>query len=234
MIAFACKQCGKRFDRPADACGTLVFCPCGAGTRVPWESTLPPGAEPIPTVKIPLPLRREEWPRPAASDYPSVRRFQSEPRDRNFCFNHPTAPMEHTCADCGESFCAACVVTTQGGVRCGPCKNFRVRAVQRPARLSVLALLSPIIGLLAGAVWVFILLAAVGARPAGSLVVVLGAIGVLPQVAVMAMAAVALRNIESEARMGGRELAITGLVAALVSAVLIVQLTLILAQVVGE
>ena len=51
MIFFACKQCGKRFERPNQAAGTLLFCPCGAGTHVPWESTLP--AEEVPLVNRP-------------------------------------------------------------------------------------------------------------------------------------------------------------------------------------
>jgi hypothetical protein len=44
MIQFACKRCGKYFERPNEAAGTLVFCECGLGNRVPWESTLPRAA----------------------------------------------------------------------------------------------------------------------------------------------------------------------------------------------
>ena len=62
MIWFACKQCGKRHGRAEHLSGTLVFCECGHGNRVPWSSTV---AEPEPEEAAPLPPPR---PRPAASE----------------------------------------------------------------------------------------------------------------------------------------------------------------------
>ena len=54
MIWFACKQCGKVHSRPESAAGAMVFCDCGQGCIVPWESTAPepeaeaePEAEPV-------------------------------------------------------------------------------------------------------------------------------------------------------------------------------------------
>src|SRR5262249_4493976 len=47
MIHFACKTCGKLFERPDAAAGTLVFCDCGTGNRVPWESTATAPAIPV-------------------------------------------------------------------------------------------------------------------------------------------------------------------------------------------
>ena len=40
MIWFTCKQCGKTHGRPENSVGSLVFCECGAGNTVPWESTV--------------------------------------------------------------------------------------------------------------------------------------------------------------------------------------------------
>src|SRR5438876_4072272 len=55
MISFTCKQCGKVHTRPESAAGTMIFCTCGQGTRVPWESTAAdPGsaAEAAPMVEV--------------------------------------------------------------------------------------------------------------------------------------------------------------------------------------
>ena len=37
MIWFACKKCGKTQGRPESLAGTLVFCDCSFGIRVPWS-----------------------------------------------------------------------------------------------------------------------------------------------------------------------------------------------------
>ncbi|MBY0524589.1 MAG: hypothetical protein K2R98_14390 [Gemmataceae bacterium] len=227
MIAFPCKQCGKRFERPVDACGTLVFCDCGTGTRVPWESTLPPTAEPMP-VNVPA----RSWSPPEPERPLGQRRFhEPQPRDRAYCLNHSSAATEHTCADCGETFCAACVVTVQGGVRCGPCKNHRVRGVQRPARLAVLAIFAPLIALAAGGFWLILILMTAGGKPNASFVLGLGTFGLLPQLTAFTLGALALTKVESSDKTSGRDWAITGMVAALVMAVLIVQLSFVVLQV---
>lgn len=237
MIAFACKQCNQRIERPESACGTLIFCTCGAGTRVPFESTLPPSAQPLnlpPRVERPAdrPLARWGEEEPA---YPEPRRWQTGPRDHNFCLNHPAAPTEHTCTDCGETFCSGCVVTFQGGVRCGPCKNFRVRAVQRPASISVMAILAPLVALGAGVLWLFVMLVVAGlpTKPGASAIAGTAIVGLFPQLLAFALGALALMKVESETKMSGRDMAITGMVSAVVCAALIVVLMLLIMQVAG-
>src|SRR5262249_16114600 len=46
MIWFSCKQCGKVHGRAENSAGTLVFCDCGQGNTVPWESTAAEPEEP--------------------------------------------------------------------------------------------------------------------------------------------------------------------------------------------
>src|SRR5262245_61714735 len=55
MIWFACKKCGKTHNRPDSSAGTMVFCDCGNGITVPWESTTaePPSAAPVHVPKVP-------------------------------------------------------------------------------------------------------------------------------------------------------------------------------------
>src|SRR5581483_570341 len=112
MIWYACKKCGKRHGRPENAAGTLVFCECGHGNRVPWSSTAVepdiPEAQPVPaalphprpTVPLPpgTPPRMPELARP--------RRRVSELRKINpaYCFNHDETPSEQTCVDCKVAF----------------------------------------------------------------------------------------------------------------------------------
>jgi hypothetical protein len=227
MISFACKQCGTPFERPEEARGTLVFCGCGTGTRVPWESTLPPLARPVeepPRVDRPLP-RWGELP------YESEPRLTG-PRDRNFCLNHQSAPATQACSACNETFCAGCMVPFQGGTWCGPCKNYRVRGVQRPASLSVMAIMAPLLALGAGVLWIFGLFVVAGAslRPDGAALAGTAIVGLFPQGIAFVLGALALRKIESETKTSGRDLAITGMVAAGVCACLILLIMVLLIQ----
>ena len=48
MIWFTCKKCGKTHNRPDTAAGTMIFCACGNGNTVPWESTASEPATPGP------------------------------------------------------------------------------------------------------------------------------------------------------------------------------------------
>src|SRR5262245_42491280 len=131
MIWFACKQCGKRHKQPEDAAGSLIFCECGQANRVPWESTVPAPQERAGGEERPRP-RPQKWSDAAEEDEPEAaprsrtsRRPETRRRDSAYCLNHGEAPSEHTCPDCGEAFCARCLVEFQGQRLCAPCKNFR-------------------------------------------------------------------------------------------------------------
>ena len=64
MIWFSCKQCGKTHGRPETAAGATIFCDCGTGLVVPWEST---AAEPaaVPAELAPPPLEPVPFEAPA-------------------------------------------------------------------------------------------------------------------------------------------------------------------------
>jgi hypothetical protein len=219
MIAFPCSQCGKRFDRPETAAGSVLFCACGARNVVPWESTLS-GPPPEPAAIPP----RTAWPSPYP-ERPAVRQ-----RDPAHCFNHQDTAVQHSCAACGEKFCADCVLTLQGKILCGPCKNFQVRGRQRPPRISVMAIFSPLVAMISAPPLGFTLFVVAGlsaqtstTTSAGILgtvaVVGLAAIGV--QLFALLLGAASLRQIENQPSLSGRSLAITGIVAAVVCAILL-------------
>jgi hypothetical protein len=221
MIWFACKQCGKHHGRAEHLSGTLVFCECGHGNRVPWSSTVP---EPEPEVARPVP------PRPRVSQdenrpEPERPRRTRERRRPNpaYCLNHEETAKEATCDACHGSFCSACVVTLQGKTLCGPCKNFRVRGMNRPARLAPLAVVSFVLALVVTVVSLFLTFMAIGAEVSmehGTVVaVVLCLVGLLLAGGEMFLGWLALRQIDSKPNLGGRALAMTGAAAGLVGVV---------------
>src|SRR5262245_18483999 len=121
VIWFSCK-CGKTHGRPETAIGATIFCECGQGVLVPWESTASEPA-PVPDMLEPLkletaeaaalpavPLRAEPVPKPPRGR----RRPRLGPRDPQFCFNHEETARQATCGDCGESFCSGCLVSFAG------------------------------------------------------------------------------------------------------------------------
>jgi hypothetical protein len=223
MIWFICKQCGKTHGRPESSVGSMIFCDCGHGNLVPWESTAPapetppeaPAAAPAPTPglpSVPLPLG-------GADDLPEVlprprRRGRPQP-DPAVCLNHETVASKHKCPDCGEAFCDNCVAPFQGQTLCGPCKNFRVRTLSRPPRVSGLAVVSAVLALITGplafCLWPF---AVASGTALWSL------LALVPQIAALVLAGLALRATEGGAHKSGRSLAITGLVTAVVACVL--------------
>ena len=165
MIWFACRQCGKKHGRPESSAGTMVFCECGQGNSVPWESTtepppapaavpepppalpVPPRLEPIPVdeERVPVPPRPPTARPPRDPEEPPVRpgprrRWERRPgprrRDPRFCLNHEDTPRHKNCFDCGEAFCPDCLVGVGADSLCGPCKNFRVYIKGRSPRLS--------------------------------------------------------------------------------------------------
>jgi hypothetical protein len=217
MIWFACKECGKREHRPEEAAGTLVFCACGAANRVPWESTVEAPEQPAETERVPPARpRRDE---PAWDDDEEAprrsRRAGPRPHDPDRCFNHPDVPSTRTCDDCREAFCDGCVVSLQGRTLCGPCKNFRLHARERPAAPAPLAVVALVLGLLSGP-WGFCLSNAVaGAEKLGpALAVVFGGIGVGFPVAALGCGLKALWDINHHPRLAGRGFAVTGMTVA--------------------
>jgi tetratricopeptide (TPR) repeat protein len=46
------------------------------------------------------------------------------------CLNHPGAAAETACAGCRRPFCPSCLVSLQGRLLCGPCRDTRVARMQ--------------------------------------------------------------------------------------------------------
>lgn len=231
MIWFSCKQCGKVQGRPENSAGTLIFCSCGQGNSVPWESTAEEPEEPTPApVAMPaLPAGPKLEPLsfdPGTSPPPPVppppgprpRSRRRPPRlrpDPNFCLNHEGMPSQKTCAGCEEAFCNDCIVQLQGTNYCGPCKNYQLRVLQRPPRISGFALSSLILALLTGP-WV---LGLVGTSNFILCLLALIACGIALALGIMGLRAIERTGI------GGRSMAITGILAAAGTALTSVVLT---------
>jgi hypothetical protein len=232
MIWFACKACGKQHNRPVVAAGTLVFCSCGQGNRVPWESTVPaPETPPEPAEPLPArePRRRRAWdddePEPSWRRQRALRR-----RDPAYCFNHEDTPSRQTCADCGEAFCERCVVTFQDAVRCGPCKNFRVRTLLRPPRPSTLAIVSLVVALLGAPIGFCGANMAHGTGSGSPLAVLAAAVvGLCAPLVALVLGLRGLQEIENKPKVGGRALAMTGVTTAAASLLWSLSLVLIVA-----
>jgi hypothetical protein len=237
MIWFSCVQCGRRHQRPEEAAGTLVFCECGYGNRVPWESTAPEEPPPPPPRRRPAeaypaeedpPRRRPAEAHPGEEELPPrTRRRRGESddyrrRDRSRCLQHPDAPVEQTCEACGEGFCAACVVPLQGQTLCGPCKNYRVHTQNLPPSPSAMAILCLVLGLVGGPFALCLTPSVLTAGgPVNGVVALIGILGFAVLVATFVFGALALLKTESNPRIQGQSLAITGMVSALVSLIFI-------------
>src|SRR5262249_29219440 len=120
------------------------------------------------------------------------------------CFNHQDRPVLHKCEDCGEGFCADCVIRFQGKILCGPCKNFRLRRTDRTATLSGKALTALILALCAApavaCLWPFGM---------NGIVAVMAILALLVQMGATVLGALAIRETENNPKLGGRALAIT-------------------------
>jgi hypothetical protein len=209
MIWFACKQCGKTMRQPDSAVGSFVFCECGAGTRVPWESTIPAPDEPPPS---PTPESEERR--------PYRRRREPVEIDPAYCLNHTDVPSEVACDDCKERFCTACVLQVRGKTLCAACKDFRLSRLQRPPRVSGLAVASLIVAIIGGPISFCL---SITARVNEGGVSVLGLFFclmaiLLPAVGLL-LAFLALSRIDRNPRIGGRGLALTGATTAVVGVV---------------
>jgi hypothetical protein len=237
MIWFTCSKCGKTQGRPENSIGSMVFCECGQGNRVPWESTIAePPPQPVPTALPGVPASPTLAPlmfeSPGGSSAPPApridrgddglgRRRRGERRDPNYCFNHSAVGRSGSCEDCGEAFCANCLVTFEGATLCSPCKNFRVRTLELPPRNSTAASLSLVIALVTGGLVSFCLL------PFGNnaAISILSLLLLLPQLVALGLGIRALYLAQQgEIRVGGQALAVTGVTAA----ALCITLTLLL------
>ncbi|MHB1422700.1 MAG: hypothetical protein ACYC3I_05790 [Gemmataceae bacterium] len=235
MIWFACKQCGKSHGRGEHLAGTLVFCECGHGNRVPWSSTI---AEPEPEEAIPAPAPRPRSPLPPRAESRSPSPFppyggekgewprRSRERRRPnpaYCLNHDETAKEAACDACRCSFCSACVLTLQGQTLCGPCKNFRLGGLNRPARLSPVALVSFVLALICTPVGVFLGFMAIGSSlkiEAGLVpALICCAIALIFAVGELVLSAFALRELDRQPALGGRGLAMSGAMAGLTGVV---------------
>jgi len=196
------------------------------GNSVPWESTAaePEGALPLPLGAQPAVPKLEPLSFDAGSAPPPLppgprpRSRRRPPRHRpdpNFCLNHEGVPSRTTCASCEEAFCSDCVVFFQGVTYCGPCKNYRLKILQRPPRLSGLALSSLLLALVTGPMALCLV---------GSGNVLFCVLALVVYGTALALGIMGLRAIERD-RKGGRSLAISGILTAAVTAVLTVVLT---------
>src|SRR5688572_21149099 len=185
MIWFACSKCAKVHGRAENAIGAMIFCECGQGLSVPWESTAPEPAQ-LPATAAPTsgtpPLRveplsfgevsrppRAERPRPAPAWEGGERERVSEPPPRvgrrgprfqfdpNLCFNHDGRAKQKVCDECDLPFCDDCVVAFRGRTLCGPCKNHESKLLQRPPLTYGLAIAS-CLGAIAAGILLFCLL----------------------------------------------------------------------------
>jgi hypothetical protein len=234
MIWFACKQCGKRQGRPDEEAGTLIFCNCGTSNRVPWESSIEATApEAVGSVESSESARAQgaDAPRsvgepiPFADDSPPRKTSRTIIRERNpaYCLNHQEVVKQKSCVDCQQGFCEDCIVTFQGKVLCGPCKNFRIRQMHQSAELSLLALFSPILALVGG--FVGLLMSAIAISLGAP---VLGFLSVAPQLGALGLGLAAMRRIENDPFLKGRPLAMTGIIAAVAGAVLNCLMTIVM------
>jgi hypothetical protein len=194
VIWFACGKCGKRHKQPTAAAGSLIFCECGQAIRVPWEST------------VAVPGEGGERPRRSGSR----RRREARQTDPAHCLNHEDSPSAHTCPDCGEAFCPRCLVELQGLRLCCPCKDFRVRRLQRAPQVTGLAAAALIVGVLSAPIIFCMTMvpATQGAGP-GTIAGVAG-VGVVIGLTALVLGVLALRQIEWRADRGGHGLAMTG------------------------
>lgn len=211
MIWFDCKQCGKRHGRAESLSGTMIFCECGHGNRVPWTSTAPE-PEPVEAQAAPVPPHELEPPQP--------RRTREQRRiNPAYCLNHDETPSEAVCDACRGSFCAACVVRMQSQTLCGPCKNFLVRGRNRPTHLPGLAIVAAILALVGTLVCATLTYLAVGMgmvlENGAIAAVVFCLIALLLPACDLVLGCLALRQIDSRANLGGRALAMTGVTAGL-------------------
>lgn len=228
MIWFTCKQCGKVHGRAESSVGTMVFCDCGQGNLVPWESTIPEPENPPPGAIPATPtLEPVSFPKGDSAAPPEARRLRRGrfgkpvPRrfDPNFCLNHESIPSKNVCVDCGEGFCSDCLLIFQNESLCGPCKNFRVRQMTRPPQLSTRAVISVVLAILTGP----LALCLIPVTPQRFGVHFL--VALVPHCIALFLGVQALRD-TADPKVSGRALALTGILTASVAGLLTIILTI--------
>jgi hypothetical protein len=226
MIWFSCPKCGKALSRPETSAGAFVFCDCGQGAVVPWDSTIPPPAQPVPAQPVPaappplrpipvseeqIPVPRRPPPPPGSAPPPlpgtrDIRRRAPENRVQGQCFNHQDRQVVRKCDACGEGFCTDCLVLLKGETLCGPCKNYRLKQTDNPPALSTKATTGVILAIATAPVvlclWPF---------GANAFAVLVAMLGLIAQLAAVVLGVLALRETEADPRIAGRSLAITTL-----------------------
>jgi hypothetical protein len=236
MIWFSCTKCGRALGRAESSAGVVVFCDCGQGNVVPWESNIATPAQPPslpawgkgespdaePPVMRAVPVGEEQIPvvrrAPPADDAIDPRdRHLDVPRDTKACFNHQDRPGQEKCAECGENFCGDCLVKLKGIPLCGPCKNFRLRQNNRPFTLSIKAVVGVILAMCFAPMVMCLL--PVGVNETSVVFAVMALVG---QFAAMMLGVVALRETEKNPRLTGRSLAITTLLTGALGSLMIV------------
>ncbi len=251
MIWFTCKQCSKTHGRDESSAGTMLFCGCGQGVTVPWESTAPPPAPstvpvaetpkgpdlapiqfetvyvgpqgPIDSPKSSTTSDRRTTPVEENDEDRPYRRGKSDKRDPDYCFNHQRRPYVGTCADCGERFCADCVVKLEGDQLCSTCKNFRARRREVPPVTSSLASASLIISLIAGPLMICMVMSS----QRTDAIRILSWFSLLPQILAIGLGVWALRDAERENKGGGQWVALTGVTTATLTCVMMAILTVV-------
>jgi hypothetical protein len=109
-------------------------------------------------------------------------------------------------------------VELQGKTLCGPCKNFRIRGLHRPARVPGLAVVALVVGLVSGPVSFCLTTAGASAQGGPVVAVLLSVVGLVLPVGGLVVSWLALREIETKPNLGGRGLAMTGATTSLIGA----------------
>jgi hypothetical protein len=227
MIWFTCKQCGKRHGRGEDLAGTLVFCECGLGNRVPWAST---ATEPEPEEAAPAQPPRPRRPRPMGDEDRPAAEFLRPRRSRErrrpnpaYCLNHEETPKQAICDACRCSFCSACVVALQGQTLCRPCKNFRLGGLSRPLRLPPMAIVSFVLAFVCTLVSLILCFMAIGftIRMESGFAVSIPCcvVALFFAAGELIVSGLALQQIDRQPSLGGRGLAMTGAMSGLTGVV---------------
>jgi hypothetical protein len=193
--------------------------------RVPWTSSVAEeSAGPDTSAQAP----REPSERRFDEDPPPTKRWQRsrevDDSGESCCLNHMNRPSDANCADCREAFCTACCVTLQGQTLCGPCKDFRTKALRRPPQVSALAIISCALAILfAGPVSFCLPLISVTTQAEGQFhfapALIFGAIAFALPFTALVLGLLALREIETKPHISGRPAALTGTIAAAVGVI---------------